>query len=418
MLPALTHPTQEEVVKDKPNWEVADIFHAYGEAYRLNHSLPASHLKVMHDIKVCRSAYLGGHIKKCDTCGAEINAYNSCRNRHCPKCQALTKARWLEARKAELLPLTYFHCVFTLPHEINPIALCNKKVVLGNLFKSVSQTLLQFGKNPENGLGGKLGFITILHTWDQTLLDHFHLHCVIAGGALSFDNDRWIAGREDFLFHVKALSEVFRGKFIDYFQRAFANAKLIFPGNTQRFGTNKGFSALIDQLWAKDWVVYSKRPFGGPEQVLDYLGRYTHRVAISNRRIINVENGKVTFQYRDRKDNDTLKEMTLEAEEFIRRFLLHVLPEGFMRIRHFGFLANRCKKEKLGRCRQLLGLSPELPKPGKKTTQELMLQLTGIDVTRCPFCKKGTMKVAGKIPEFSASFFNASLVEPKIKDTS
>lgn len=418
MLPALKNSVEKKLPLEKPKLEVADIFRDHSEAYRANHPLPASYLKVMHDIEVCRTAYLGGHIEKCDTCGAEINAYNSCRNRHCPKCQALTKARWLEARKAELLPLTYFHSVFTLPHEINSIALCNKKVVLGILFKSVSQTLLQFGKNPENGLGGKLGFIAILHTWDQKLSDHFHLHCVIAGGALSFDNDRWIAGREGFLFHVKALSEVFQGKFIDYFQRAFANGELIFPGNTQRFGTSKGFSALIDQLWAKDWVVYSKRPFGGPEQVLDYLGRYTHRVAISNHRIINVENGKVTFQYTDRKDNYTLKDMTLEAEELIRRFLLHVLPEGFMRIRRFGFLANRCKKEKLGRCRQLLGLSPQLPKPGKKTTQELMLQLTGIDVTRCPFCKKGTMKVVGKIPEFSCGFFHPSFVEPKIKDTS
>ena len=418
MLPAVKNSVEVRLPQDKPKLEVADIFREYGEAYRVGHPLPPTHLKVMHDIEVCRTAYLGGHIEQCDSCGFERNAYNSCRNRHCPKCQALTKARWLEARKAELLPLTYFHSVFTLPHEINPIALCNKKVVFGILFKSVSQTLLQFGKNPENGLGGKLGFIAILHTWDQRLSHHFHLHCVIAGGALSFDNDRWIAGREDFLFHVKALSEVFRGKFIDYFQRAFANAKLIFPGNTERLGTKKGFSALINQLWAKDWVVYSKEPFGGPEQVLDYLGRYTHRVAISNHRIIAFENGKVTFQYRDRKDNDTIKVMTLEADEFIRRFLLHVLPDGFMRIRHFGFLANRSKKKDLGRCRELLGLCPELPKPSEITARELMLQLTGIDLTKCPFCKKGTMKVIAQLPKFSGTSLNALFNQPQIKDTS
>jgi hypothetical protein len=418
MLPALKNSVEEKLPQEKTKWEVADIFREHGDAYRLNHPLPATHLKVMHDIEVCRTAYLGGHIEKCDTCGAERNAYNSCRNRHCPKCQALTKARWLESRKSELLPTTYFHNVFTLPHEINPIALCNKRVIFDILFKSVSQTLLQFGKNPENGLGGKLGFIAILHTWDQTLMDHFHLHCVIPGGALSFDGSQWIPGRENFLFRVEPLSQVFQGKFMHYFERAFEKGELIFPGNTGPLGTQKGFKDLKNQLWAKNWVVYSKEPFGGPEQVLDYLGRYTHRVAISNHRIIAFENGKVTFQYRDRKNNDMINVMTLEADEFIRRFLLHVLPDGFMRIRHFGFLANRCKKQDLSRSRQLLGLSPDLPKPSKKTTQELMLQLTGIDVTRCPFCKKGTMKVVAKIPEVSGGFFNPSIMEPKIKDNS
>jgi len=430
-LTAFKHPMEDEVPQARPKWEVADILREYGHAYLLNHPTPTSHLEVIHDILACRTACLGGHIEQCDTCGAERNAYNSCRNRHCPKCQALTKARWLESRKSELLPTTYFHNVFTLPHEINPIALCNKRVIFDILFKAVSETLSEFGKNPENGLGGKLGFIAILHTWDQTLMDHIHLHCVIPGGALSFDGSQWIPGRENFLFRVEPLSQVFQGKFMHYFEKAFEKGELIFPGKTERLGTQKGFKDLKNQLWAKNWVVYSKKPFGGPEQVLDYLGRYTHRVAISNHRIINVENGKparhrsrsgeaggVTFQYRDRKDNDTVKVMPLEAGEFIRRFLLHVLPDGFMRIRHFGFLANRSKKKDLGRCRELLGLSPELPKPSKKTTQQLMLELTGIDVTRCPFCKNGTMKVIGKIPEVSGGFFNAYFSAPKIKDTS
>ena len=415
---AIKHTVEEQAQQGRAKWEVADIFRQYREAYRLKHGLPASHLKVMHDIEVCRTSSLGGHIEQCDSCGFERNAYNSCRNRHCPKCQALTKARWLEARKAELLPVVYFHNVFTLPHEINPIALCNKKVIFDILFKSVSETLLQFGRNPKNGLGGKLGFIAILHTWDQTLMDHFHLHCVIPSGCLSLDDSQWIAGRENFLFRVELLSGVFQGKFIHYLEKAFEKGKLIFPGKTQPLGTSKGFRDLKNQLWAKNWVVYSKPPFAGPEQVLDYLGRYTHRVAISNHRIVDVKNGKVTFQYRNRKDNNTLKLMTLEADEFIRRFLLHIVPDGFMRIRHFGFLANRWKKQNLSRCRELLGLSPQLPEPSKKSNQELMLELTGIDVNKCPCCKKVTMRIISELPKLSDVPFNVLLNQPQIQDSS
>ncbi len=216
--------TRQEGLEGRSKYEMADIFRHYGEEYRITHLLPPSHLKVMHDIEVCRTAYLGGHIEKCDSCGFERYSYNSCRNRHCPKCQSLTKARWLEARKAEVLPVAYFHNVFTLPHEINPIALCNKKIIFAILFKAVSETLLEFGRNPKNGLGGKIGFIAILHTWDQTLMDHFHLHCVVPAGALSFDGSQWTDAKKDFLFPVKALSKVFRGKFIHYLEKAFENA--------------------------------------------------------------------------------------------------------------------------------------------------------------------------------------------------
>lgn len=418
MLSTINKSTENTIQQGRAKWEVADIFREYGDAYRHNHLLPPAHLKVMHEIEVCRTAYLGGHIEKCDSCGEERNAYNSCRNRHCPKCQAMTKERWLQARKAELLPVTYFHNVFTLPHELNPIALCNKERIFDILFKAVCESLLQFGRNPKNGLGGKLGLITLLHTWDQKLNTHIHLHCVIPGGALSFDGGRWLTAKDDYLFSIKALSKLFQGKFIHYLEKAFAEGKLIFPGNTEPFATQNGFSYLKNQLWKKDWVVFSKPPFAGPEQVLDYLGRYTHRVAISNHRIVNVEEGKVTFKYRDRKDNDTLKEMTLEADEFIRRFLLHVLPGGFMHIRHFGFLANRSKREDLSKCRQLLGLSPELPKPNKKTNQELMFELTGIDLTKCPYCKKGTMEVIAEIPMFSGVSLNDLSNEPKIRDLS
>lgn len=354
----------------------------------------------MGDIQRCRSAALGGHMEKCDACGFERPAYNSCRNRHCPKCQSLAKAAWLEARRAEVLPVHYFHTVFTLPHEINPIAWCNKKIVYDLLFKAVSETLLCFGKNPKNGLGGKIGFIAMLHTWDQVLGDHLHLHCLVPGGALSVDHRQWIPAREDYLFCVKALSIVFRKKFVASLEKGFQKGKLIFPGNTAPLGSKTAFAALLRDLRAKDWVVYAKKPFAGPQKALDYLGRYTHRVAISNHRVTDVGNGKVSFTYRDRRDSDTLKTKTLPAEEFIRRFLLHVLPHGYVRMRHFGFLANRCKKQDLQACRQLLNQSRPTPEIASKTTADRMLELTGLDITKCPCCKKGTMKIIGEIHPF------------------
>jgi hypothetical protein len=383
-----------EAVQKKPKWEVADIFRMHGKEYRCNHALPLSHLKVMQSIEVCRTSYLGGHVEECELCGFKKPSYNSCRNRHCPKCQSLTKARWLQDRKAELLPVGYFHDVFTLPHKLNALILNNKKTLLNILFKSVSETLLEFGRN---NLGGKLGFLCILHTWKQTLRNHFHLHCVVPAGALSIDKIRWIPARKNFLFDVTALSVVFRTKFIDYLKAAFKNGDLVFPDAIASLATKRVFSRFIDSLWKHRWVVYSKKPFGGPEQVLDYIGRYTHRVAISNNRIINVQNGRVTFTYRDRKRGDVQKIKTLGSEEFIRRFLLHVIPDGFMRIRHFGFIANRCKKDNLHRIRELKGVSETVVEKTKKSTEELMLELTGTDITKCPCCKKGTMTVIAEI---------------------
>ncbi len=390
MIAAVSASLPKEALKNKPQWEVADIFQLHGRQYRDCNTLPLMHLKVMHSIEVCRTSYLGGHVEKCDSCGYERYAYNSCRNRHCPKCQTLTKAKWLEDRKAELLPVGYFHTVFTLPHEINPVALCNQKIIFDILFKAASETLLEFGKN---NLNGNVGFLAILHTWDQTLLSHIHLHCVIAGGALSFDKAAWIPARENYLFSVKALSQVFKGKFLDYLKDVFAAGELIFPGKISSLSGEKEFSTFIECLKNKDWVVYCKKPFAGPEKVLDYIGRYTHRVAISNNRIVNVQDGMVTFAYRDRKNADVQKTMTLAAGEFIRRFLLHVLPQGFVRIRHFGFLANRCKKENVQRCRDLMGHPQDMPANTEKSTQEIMIELTGIDITICPCCKEGTMRV-------------------------
>src|SRR5919106_2854510 len=326
--------------------ELADIFRAYGEAYRRDHPLPVSHLKVIEAVERCRTTALGGHIERCDSCGFERPAYNSCRNRHCPKCQSLATAQWLEKQTTELLPVGYFHVVFTLPHELNRLILANKKIGLSLLFKAVSETLLEFGRRR---LGGTVGIIAVLHTWDQTLKDHFHLHCLVPAGALSLDHRRWMAARKSFLFPVKALSRVFRGKFLALLNQSIDHGKITSANNP------------IKDSWKNNWVVYAKKPFGSPQTVLDYLGRYTHRVALSNDRILQVENGEVTLSYRDRKNGDRKKTMTLDTQEFIRRFLLHILPDGFMRIRHFGFLANRAKKQALAQCRQLLNLDPALP---------------------------------------------------------
>jgi len=375
----------------QPACELADIVRRYGDAYRSAHALPLPHLKVLQAIEDCRTAALGGHREFCAHCGFERYAYNSCRNRHCPKCQSLTRAQWLEARQAEVLPVPYFHNVFTLPHELNGLILCqeqNKQVVLNLLFQAVAETLLQFGRY---NLGGTLGVTMVLHTWDQQLRAHYHVHCLIPGGALSADGQRWHPSRPRFLFPVRALSRVFRGKFLEGLQELYDNQRLCFPAPVEQLGGAVVFQALLAQLRRKSWVVYSKPPFAGPEKLLNYLGRYTHRVAISNARLLSADDGQVCFRYRDRTDDDRVKALTLPAEEFLRRFLLHTLPSGFQRIRHYGLLANRNKKEHLARCRDLLGAEPPEPLE-KKTTAEWLLLLLGIDITRCPRCGQGPLQ--------------------------
>lgn len=367
--------------------ELADVFRQYGESYQRTHRISASQQKVMRAVSVCRTQELGGHLDRCDACGFERPAYNSCRNRHCPKCQSLAKVKWLEKQTSELLPVGYFHLVFTLPHEFNRLILAHKKILLALLFKAVSETLLEFG---QTRLKGTLGIIAVLHTWDQTLKDHFHLHCLVPAGALSVDQSRWISARKNFLFPVKALSSVFRAKFLDRLRYNIARGKIDFP------------SEAINALRHKNWVVYAKKPFGSPQTVLDYLGRYTHRVALSNDRILQVQDGEVILSYRDRRDGDRKKTMTLEAQEFIRRFLLHVLPEGFMRIRHFGLLANRSKKQALAQCRKLLKLDPALPQSPILSAKDLLLKITGVDLSRCPCCHEGTMIVVGDLPASSS----------------
>jgi len=377
--------------------EVADIFKAHIGDYRERYGIPDEHYKVIGDILSCRTSYLGGHIELCDNCSKQRIAYSSCCNRHCPKCQCLAKERWLEKRKQELLPVCYFHTVFTLPHELNPLILRNKRVLLTILFKSVSETLLQFGLDPRNRLGGKLGAILFLHTWDQKLLGHFHLHCLIPGGVLTVDKNQWVSCPSDYLFPDKALSQVFRGKYMSYLAQAKEQGHLIFPGKTKETGTESGFRTLENDLWSKQWVVHIEDPIDRPEYVLEYVGRYTHRVAISNNRILSLENGDVTFAYRDRKKG-TMEEMTIDAVEFIRRFLLHVLPKKFMRIRHIGLLANRWKKDNLRICRNLLGVSDMPQQETNKSVEEMMLKLTGKDITLCPICGKGHFVVSQKIP--------------------
>jgi hypothetical protein len=368
--------------------ELADIFRRYGECFEQTHRVSAGEHKVLRAVSVCRTPELGGHLERCDACGFERPAYNSCRNRHCPKCQSLAKARWLERQTAELLPVGYFHLVFTLPHELNRLILAHKKIILSLLFKAVSETLLEFGRSR---LGGTLGIIAVLHTWDQTLKDHFHLHCLVPAGALSLDHSRWIGPRPNFLFPVTALSQVFSGKFLDLLHRACEKGKIPAADNE------------IKASRQKSWVVYAKKPFGSPQTVLDYLGRYTHRVALSNDRILKVQNGLVTLSYRDRKDQDRKKALPLEAHEFIRRFLLHVLPEGFMRIRHFGFLANRSKKQALTQCRKLLGANPASLQSPSESAKDLLLRITGIDLNRCPSCHNGTLIVVAELPPISSS---------------
>jgi len=368
--------------------ELADIVRLHGPAYRRANRLPHAHLKVLRAIEVCRTAALGGHREECAQCGFERYAYNSCRNRHCPKCQSLVKAQWLEARQAELLPVPYFHNVFTLPHELNPLILSqeqNQHAVLALLFQAAAQTLLQFGRH---NLGGTIGVTMVLHTWDQQLRAHFHVHCLITGGALSADRSTWLPARPKFLFPVRALSKVFRGKFLDGLRRLFEEQRLLFPSalpNVAALADPEAFAQLLSRLRRKPWVVYSKAPFAGPRKLLDYLGRYTHRVAISNSRLIDVDHQHVRFHYRDRAAGDIRKVASLPADEFLRRFLLHVLPKGFTRIRHYGLSASRTKNHLLPRCRQLLGAAQAQVLP-PKTTAEWLLLLLGLDLTRCPRC--------------------------------
>jgi len=372
--------------------EVADIFRRFGPRYRQHHKLPCRHLKAMSAIEQCRTAALGGHIDECDQCGHRRISYNSCRDRHCPKCQNLAKERWLKDRQKDLLPVPYFHIVFTIPDLLNALTLVNQKVVYDILFRAASRALLQLGKDPRY-LGADIGLIASLHTWGQNLMDHPHLHCVVPGGGLSKDGKKWVSSREDFFVPVKVLSRLFRGKFLHYLKKAYDEGKLKCVGKVGFLADEGEFKRLLDTLYGKEWNVYAKEPFGGPKDVLDYVGRYTHRVAISNNRIVRVENGQVTFRWRDYRDGDTVKLMTLDVFEFIRRFLLHILPTGFFKIRYYGILSSRNRQTKLKRCKEIFGIIDDQKGQAthSATWEELLFELTGTDLRICPCCKKGRM---------------------------
>jgi hypothetical protein len=383
----------------RPTYEVAHIFRQYGAAFRERHPLPSAQQRVMTAIGICRTAALGGHLEQCDHCGHQRPIDNSCRNRHCPKCQGLARARWLGDRQAELLPVGYFHNVFTLPHELNDLLAANQRLFYNLLFHSVAQTLQACAADPDYGLGGQLGFTAVWHTCDQKLLYHVHRHCVIAGGALAWDGSRWLPAQRNYLFPVRALSHHIRQRYRAGVRRAFAKEKLYLPGRLAALAEPTTLAAFLDPLASKDWVVYAQAPFGGPTKVLEYLSRYTHRVALSNGRLRAIEDGRVRFTYRDRRDHNRPKELTLSAAEFIRRFLLHVTPPGLCRMRHYGFLSNRAKEQQLPRCRALLGQAETPAEDVPSTVVDLLLRLTGHDVTRCPQCGKGSMVVVELLPK-------------------
>ena len=392
----------------KPQLELADVFRSIDPAAREESGLfvSAAQWRVLRDITVCRTAALGGHLEQCDQCGHSQIAYNSCRNRHCPKCQAAARAEWLDDRAAELLPVEYFHVVFTLPEQLGPLALQNKRVVYGLLFRAASETLLEIAADPRR-LGAKIGFLAVLHTWGQTLQHHPHLHCVVPGGGLSPDASRWIACRKGFFLPVKVLSRLFRRKFVSYLREAFDDGMLVCAGQGDL--ARKGrFERLLDELSRIEWVVYAKRPFGGPRQVLKYLARYTHRVAISNHRLMELKDGRVTFSHKDYAAGNVTKKMTLAVCEFTRRFLLHVLPRGFVRIRHYGFLANRSRQHKLELCRRLL-TAPVAQIAACDAETELGLQAEAT----CPKCGHGRMIIVDKLDLLNPAYFSpASPVLP------
>jgi hypothetical protein len=366
----------------RPPLEVADLIRTAGAAFleRNRRWLSWRHVKVLLAIARCRTAALGGHLDECTRCGHRAISYNSCRNRHCPKCQTSARERWIAARRRELLPTRYVHVVFTLPPHLAPLALQNRKVIYGLLLRASAETLLEVARDPRH-LGAEIGFFSVLHTWSQKLSLHPHVHCVIPAGGLSLDHTRWVKSRSRFFLSIHVLRCVFRGKFVAGLRQAFRDGLLHFHGDLTPLAQSKTFAAWLRPLFRKDWVVYAKRPFGGPEYVLQYLGRYTHRVAISNHRLVSFADGKVTFRWRDSAHHNEQRLMTLSLDGFLRRFLLHLLPKGFVRIRNFGFLANRKRATTLPLCFQLLGSAPQLP-----AEQHASSTKESSDLWLCPNC--------------------------------
>ena len=365
----------------KKKIEVQDIIKKYGEEYKEKHKMMPHIAKTMEAIEKCRTEKLGYHEDVCDECGYRKISYNSCRNRHCPKCQSIARAKWVEEREAEILNVKYFHVVMTIPSELYMIAYQNQRRVYKILFKATAETLEELARDKKY-LGAEIGFMEVLHTWGQTLVYHPHIHCIVPAGGID-KIGKWRNSKKKFFIPVKVLSRKFRGKFLYYLKKE----KLEFYGKNEYLNNKQNFDELMSKMYNKEWISYCKPPFENAKSVIKYLGRYTHRVAISNERIVSEENGEVTFKYRDYKDNNKMKEMTLKAEEFIRRFLMHILPPGFMKIRHYGLLGNRNKKTKLAVCKKLTNTtSPVKP---KLTTLEILKKTLGVDFNICPMCHKG-----------------------------
>jgi hypothetical protein len=382
---------------NRPAFSVADVIRAHAAEYA---ALPgarvtSSERRVLNDLGSCRTSLLGGHVDRCGACERESISYNSCRNRHCPTCLAHRSADWLQERRSELLPVEYFHVVFTIPQEVAALALGNKKVVFDVLFESVVRTLRKIAVDRRR-LGAKIGGLAILHTWSQQLDFHPHIHCVIPGGGLSNDGSKWISCRRKFFLPVRVLSRYFRGNFLARLARARAAGRLHFGGSTESLADDRNFGAWVAALMKKEWVVYAKPPFGSPEHVLKYLARYTHRVAISNSRIVDVAEGRVSFRFRDAKRGNTTHVTSMAATEFLRRFLLHTLPSGFVRIRHFGIFGNRCRKANLARCRELLGVP--LVATGEDVTPELQNSDEPKDARKCKYCGSTHLVPVGVVP--------------------
>jgi len=401
----------------RPTRSVADVFHRYGPTYceAAGAAVSTAQRRVMTAIEQCRTAALGGHVEQCDGCGHTRVWYNSCRNRHCPTCQSMARAAWIEHRTAEVLDTEYFHVVFTVPEPIAVIAAQNKVVVYGMLFRAVAETLRTIAADPQH-LGATLGFFAVLHTWGQTLVHHPHLHCVVPGGGLSRDGTDWVACRPGFFLPVRVLSRLFRRLFLRDLHNAFERGRLQFVGSLHALTGHQAFADHLAPTRQTEWVVYAKPPFAGPQQVLDYVGRYTHRVAISNHRVLDIEGGHVRFRYKDSRCDSSSKQktMTLAATEFIRRFLLHVLPAGFHRIRYYGWLGSRVRHEKLAQCRRLLHMpiSSEASVDTQAPTnyRDRYEALTGSSLRACPVCPGGHMRLVDCLV--------ATRIGPTIMDTS
>jgi hypothetical protein len=393
----LSHCKRHKEKTDRPRHEVAEILRQYLPEYLKTHKLSPQQFKIVKSIIACRTEVLGGHTRECDNngCGYVDQSYNSCGDRHCPKCQGVTKNKWLKKRLKELLPVHYYHIVFTLPHLLNPIALYNKTLFYTMLFEASSKTLKELASNSDY-LGAQIGFLGVLHTWGQTLVEHPHLHYIVPGGGIGIGDDgkeRWIElpKKDKFIFPKKVMANLFRGRFIGLLNKAYNSGKLKLPDSHTELSSNRLFELFIDQVVNRRWNVFAKQPFAGPVEVLLYIGRYTHRVAISNHRIRSIDKGSVTFEYKDYKDNGTLKLMTLPASEFIRRFLLHVLPPGYHRIRMYGFWANAGRSKNIEKTRQLILQNNSVFEIKDEAVEKILKSMTDYKVNCCPECGKGVM---------------------------